>query len=56
MGEKFKASCPVCGRNLFRGATMSFVEGNCAKCGAFLKITYLENGVTVIVEEYQNKK
>ncbi len=56
MGENFKASCPVCGRNLFRGTKRSFVEGPCSKCGTYLKISYLENGVTVTVDETQNKK
>lgn len=42
-----KASCPVCGRHLFRGTPNSIIEGNCPKCGAYLVIRYKENSVCV---------
>ena len=45
---KFKASCPVCGRNLFRGSTHSYMEGNCPKCGSFLQITFHDTGVSAV--------
>lgn len=45
--EKYKASCPICGRNLFRGTPSSHVEVNCPKCGAFLQVAFEQNGYTV---------
>lgn len=50
MENYYKASCPVCGRNLFRGAANSVLLGVCNKCKAYLKITFLENGVITTVE------
>ncbi len=50
-GIKYKASCPVCGRNLFRGQTDSHIEGNCPKCGSFLLIDFEKNGVTTVTED-----
>lgn len=48
---KYKASCPICGRNLFRGTPSSYVEGNCPKCGAFLQVAFEQNGYTVETTE-----
>lgn len=45
--EKLKASCPVCGRNLFRGSKNSYLEGPCPKCGRFLKISFTEDGINI---------
>ena len=46
---KYKASCPICGRNLFRGSPESVIEGNCPKCGNDLIIRYMNTGVAVTV-------
>lgn len=43
---KYKASCPVCGRNLFRGAPNSYIESYCPKCGSFLQIAFSSAGVS----------
>lgn len=45
---KFKASCPICGRNLFRGVPDSYIEGNCPKCGSFLLIHFESEGVNIV--------
>lgn len=45
--KKFKASCPICGRNLFRAVPNSYMEGNCPKCGSFLMISFGSDGITV---------
>lgn len=45
---KYKASCPVCGRSLFRGSPNSYLEGNCPKCGSFLQIMIGKAGVRVV--------
>ncbi len=47
---KYKASCPVCGRNLFRGLPDSYIEGNCPKCGSFLRIFFEGDGVNTVTE------
>ncbi len=47
---KYKASCPVCGRNLFRGLPDSYIEGNCPKCGSFLVIHFETDGVYTAAE------
>ena len=41
------ASCPVCGRTLFRGTPNSYMEGGCPKCREYLKVTFNDNGVSV---------
>ena len=46
--RKYKASCPVCGRDLFRGSPESFLEGYCPKCGSFLQIYFENNGVKAV--------
>ncbi len=43
----YVASCPICGRVLFKGAPNSYLEGGCPKCGEYLKITFSQNGVSV---------
>lgn len=48
---KYKASCPVCGRNLFRGQPNSYIEGNCPKCGSFLFIHFEKDGVNTVTED-----
>lgn len=47
---KYKASCPVCGRNLFRGLPDSYIEGYCPKCGSFLVIHFGTDGVHTATE------
>lgn len=44
---KYKASCPVCGRNLFKGTPNSYMEGNCPKCGTYLQILFETNGYKI---------
>ncbi|MFR1517323.1 MAG: hypothetical protein ACLSVG_00890 [Clostridia bacterium] len=46
----YKASCPVCGRNLFRGSSGSKIDAYCPKCKKLLKISFLGDGVTVKVD------
>lgn len=46
-----KASCPICGRGLFRGRPRSYVEGNCPKCGKHLEIQFFDRGVQVMVDD-----
>lgn len=53
----FMASCPVCGRSLFKGTPDSYIEGGCPKCKNYLQISYTPNGVRSVVcvtEEKQN--
>ncbi len=45
----YKASCLICGKNLFKGAANSYFEGYCPKCGCFLRITFHENGVNSVI-------
>ena len=45
---KYKASCPICGRNLFRGVPDSYIEGYCPKCGNFLMIHFGTDGVNTV--------
>ena len=53
MKEKklFMASCPVCGRGLFKGAADSYVESGCPKCKSFLKIQFTASGFEAHVTE-----
>ena len=43
----YVASCPICGRVLFKGTPNSYLEGGCPKCGEYLKITFIDNGFSV---------
>lgn len=52
---KYKASCPICGRNLFRGSPESVIEGNCPKCGSALVIRYSNTGVAVTVSVFRGQ-
>jgi len=45
----FMASCPICGRSLFKGTADSYIEGGCPKCKNYLQITYTQEGVKSIV-------
>lgn len=56
--EKLKASCPVCGHNLFRGSENSCVDGYCPKCRSHLNIVFFPTGVssTVINDTPQKKQ
>lgn len=55
----YMASCPVCGRSLFKGKPDSYIEGGCPKCKNYLQISYTADGVQSFVcgepEEKQNK-
>lgn len=53
---KYKASCPICGRYLFRGSPESVIEGNCPKCGSALVIRYSNTGVAVTVSVSEDKR
>ena len=33
----YVASCPICGRVLFKGSPRSYVEAGCPKCGEYIK-------------------
>lgn len=45
----FLASCPVCGRSLFKGKPESYIEGGCPKCKNYLQISYTPDGVQSVV-------
>ena len=45
----FMASCPICGRSLFKGKANSYIEGGCPKCKNYLQISYTPNGVQSVV-------
>ena len=45
----FMASCPICGRSLFKGKTESYIEGSCPKCKNYLRIFYTLDGVKSVV-------
>lgn len=56
---KYKASCPVCGRNLFKGIPNSYIEGNCPKCGSFIQVNFNDRGVNTVtcsIEKGSDKK
>ena len=45
--KKYRASCPICGHNLFKGLPNSYMEGNCPKCRSFRQIYFNGDGVRV---------
>lgn len=47
----YMASCPICGRSLFRGAPHSYIEGGCPKCKKYLHILFTDEGVEMTVSE-----
>jgi phage FluMu protein Com len=52
MREKtYVASCPICGRTLFKGMPNSYIEGGCPKCKNYLMITFVATGVQATVTE-----
>ncbi len=51
----FMASCPICGRVLFKGKPDSYIEGGCPKCKSYLQISYTAGGVQSIVREVPRK-
>lgn len=51
MSDIFMASCPVCGRSLFKGKADSYIEGGCPKCKNYLIISFTDNGFTATVSE-----
>ena len=52
----FMASCPICGRSLFKGKPDSYIEGGCPKCKNYLQISYTPDGVQSIVCVAQTEK
>lgn len=52
----FMASCPICGRSLFKGTPDSYVEGGCPKCKNYLKISYTPDGVQTVVFTVDEKQ
>ena len=52
----FMASCPICGRSLFKGSPDSYIEGGCPKCKNYLQISYTTNGVQSVVYEHGEEK
>ncbi len=55
MGDIYLASCPVCGRSLFKGKATSYIEGGCPKCKTYLAVTFLRDGVHVTVVEKRSE-
>ena len=47
--KKFKASCPVCGRNLFDAQPESHIEGYCPKCKNPYCVSFTATGYTVSI-------
>ena len=47
--QVFMASCPVCGRSLFKGTADSYIEGGCPKCKSYLRISYTPQGVLAAI-------
>ena len=47
--KSFMASCPVCGRSLFKGKPDSYIEGGCPKCKNYLQISFTSEGVKSVV-------
>ncbi len=45
----FMASCPICGRSLFKGTPDSYMEGGCPKCKNYLQIFFTPDGVKTVV-------
>lgn len=58
MEEKttYMASCPICGRSLFKGKPDSYIEGGCPKCKSYLQIQYTTEGVKSAVCAVQPEK
>lgn len=52
----FMASCPVCGRSLFKGKPDSYIEGGCPKCKNYIKISFTPDGVQSKVSDPQTKE
>ena len=52
----FLASCPVCGRSLFKGTPNSHIEGGCPKCKNYLCISFTFDGVQAEVSENLEQK
>lgn len=50
MQSAFLASCPVCGRVLFKGRPSSYIEGGCPKCKEYIRINYTEYGFEASVK------
>ena len=51
----YLASCPVCGRALFKGSPNSYIEGGCPKCKNYIQIAYTAEGVQTNIRELKNK-
>ena len=49
MNDKLKASCPVCGRTLFKATNNAELECNCPKCKSYLTINLRNNSITITV-------
>ena len=49
----FLASCPICGRSLFKGRPNSYIEMGCPKCKSFLQIFFTEEGIKAEVYKAQ---
>jgi phage FluMu protein Com len=54
--KTFMASCPICGRSLFKGKPNSYIEGGCPKCNNYLQICYTSEGVKSIVTLTKEKE
>lgn len=48
----YLASCPVCGRALFKGSPNSYIEGGCPKCKNYVQIEYTAEGVQTNIRAY----
>lgn len=51
----FSASCPICGRTLFKGSPSSYMELSCPKCKAYLSVNVENDGVRIHLKETQNR-
>ena len=48
----YLASCPVCGRALFKGTPHSYIEGGCPKCKNYVQVEYTTEGVRTHTRAY----
>ena len=51
----YTASCPICGRVLFKGSPDSYIEGGCPKCGEYLKISFTDCGFNAAAAKLTDK-
>ena len=51
MEKTYLASCPICGRVLFKGTPNSYIEGGCPKCKEYIRINFTNEGFKASVSD-----